>query len=216
VLLAAAVGVAILPAGDANAADDPCLVSDVDYTVKGSLQIKDTQFGAADGVYPLGGGTVRIRFERSAADAPMTARLMSYDFDTDLTVKAAIAFWSTTVVTQAHTTVDQSCDGASTGVVDAGDVVWRTPARGYRSDGTIHCEGNVCGQFGAPVPGASPLHESPSVKFRPFHFAGDHRTFTMPYTLVSHSDSPRQTALLALAGRETHRSCVPAPASCQP
>jgi hypothetical protein len=58
--------------------------------------------------------------------------------------------------------------------------------------------------------GSSPLHEQPAaVTFKPFHFSPDGRTLTMPYTRVSHSEAPRQTAYVAFAGRETSRTCVP-------
>ena len=215
-LVAAFTAVALLPTSDAVAAEDQCSISDVDYAVVGRLQIKDTQFGAADGVYPLGSGKARVRFERGAKDAPATARLMSYELDNHLTVKASFAFWSTTVVTETHTKVETACEGASTGSVgQGGDVVWNTPVLGYRSDGTISCEGNVCGNFGAPAAGSAPLHEAPKMKFGPFHFSADGKTFQMPYTFVSHSDSPHQTSMLGLGGREIGRSCVTAPLACQ-
>jgi len=211
--VATVLAAALLPSTPAEAADDPCTTADVTYAVNGSLMIKDTQFGAADGVYPLGAGKAKVRFEKGPGGG--TARLMGYELDNSFTVKASFAVWSTTVVTQSRTTVASSCEGASSGVVDNGNVVWQTPATGYRSDGTIDCAGNVCGKFGAPAPGSTPLHETASVKFQPFHFAADGKTFSMPYTQVSHSNSPKQTAYLALSGRETGRSCVTVQATCQ-
>ncbi len=199
----------------ADAAEEACAIDDVDYALSARLLIKDTQFGAADGVYQLGAGTARVRFERGADGASKTAKLMSYDLDTRLLVKASFAVWSTEVVTETRTTAAHSCDGAAQGAVEHGDVIWRTTVEGYRSDGTIHCSGNVCGVFGAPPPGSSPLHEVDTVHFSPFHFAPDGTTFTMGYTRISHSDSPRQTSFLALSGREVRRTCVPEPLACQ-
>jgi hypothetical protein len=201
--------------GPADASEETCAASDVDYAVVGTLLIKDTQFGAANGVYPLGAGKARVRFETASPGAPATARLMSYELDNRFTVKASFAAWSTTVVTESRTTVANGCDGAARGTLEHGDVVWGTPVDGYRSDGTLACSGNVCGKFGAPPAGSSPLHEAAAVKFSPFHLSPDGATFTMPYTRVSHSDSPRQTAYLALAGRQTRRSCVTSALVCQ-
>jgi hypothetical protein len=211
--IAALLAVAFLPTQAAAADDDPCSVSDVDYAVNGSLQIKDTQFGAADGNYPLGSGKARVRFEHGR-DGTTTTRLMSYDLDSRFTVKASFALWNTTVVTASHTKIDKSCEGASTGVLNGGDVVWSTPIDDYHSDGTIACEGNVCGKFGAPALGSTPLHESQKVLFRPFHFGPDGKTFTMVGAKVSHSDSPKQTTYLSLSGREVSRACVATPHSC--
>lgn len=197
-------------------AEEDCAVSDVDYSVVGRLLLKDTQFGAANGVYPLGSGKVRLRFEKGAHAQSQDAKLMSLEMDNHLTVKASFALWSTKVVTDSHTRVADSCDGAARGTVQNGDVVWNTKVEGYRADGTLDCSGNVCGKFGAPPEGSSPLHEPPvAVTFRPFHFSPDGRTFSMEYAQVSHSDSPRQTAYLSLSGRETKRSCVTQMVACR-
>jgi hypothetical protein len=199
----------------AEALEPACPVSDVDYSVVGNLLLKDTKFGAADGVYPFGSGTVRVRFQNGENGAPAVASLMSYEFDSRYTVHASFAAWSTTVVAESHTTVARECEGAARGTVQNGDVVWQTPVDGYRSDGSLACTGNVCGIFGAPPPGSSPLHDAPpSVKLSPFHFGPDGKTFTMPYARISHSDSPRQTSYMSLAGRELRRACVPAALSC--
>jgi hypothetical protein len=198
-------------------ADEPtCSVSDVDYSVVGSLLLRDTQFGAANGTYPLGAGKIRLRFKAPEGGGPHEARLMSYELDNHLTVNASFALWSTKVVTDSHTRVANDCDGAAKGTVSNGDVVWSTKVDGYQSDGTLNCEGNVCGKFGAPPTGSSALHEPPeSVSFKPFHFNPDGHTFTMDYAKVSHSDSPKRTAYLALSGRETHRTCVTTVTSCE-
>jgi hypothetical protein len=197
-------------------ADEGCATSDVDYNVVGTLLLKDTQFGAANGVYPLGAGKVRLRFENGAPGTEPQAKLMSYELDNHFTVKASFALWSTKVVTDSRTTVASTCDGAARGTVEHGDVVWKTAVDGYRSDGTLDCEGNVCGNFGAPPHGSSQIHEPPAnVAFKPFHFSADGRTFSMEYARISHSDSPHQTGYLSLAGRETKRSCVTAQLACR-
>jgi hypothetical protein len=196
---------------DAIADEPACGVTDVDYAVVGSLLLKDTQFGAANGVYPLGSGKARLRFAKNGE-----AKLMSYELDNHLTVNASFALWSTKVVTDSTTRVASECDGAAKGTFSHNDVIWQTKVDGYQSDGTLNCEGNVCGKFGAPPAGSSALHEPPeAVTWKPFHFDPDGHTFSMDYSQVSHSESPRRTAYLALSGRETHRTCVTEVTACQ-
>jgi len=87
--------------------------------------------------------------------------------------------------------------------------------RGYRTDGTLECEGSLCGKFGAPPPGKSELHIPPGpVDFKPFEFAPDRATFTMARAQVSKTEMPKQTGFLALAGRETKRTCVTTKPAC--
>jgi hypothetical protein len=195
-------------------ADEECVASDVEYATVANLLVKDTKFGAANGVYSLGTGKLRVRFENGVNGALKEASLMSYELDNHLIIKASVAFWSTKVETNSRTVAADACGGAAQGDVALGDLVWRTPVAGYRSDGTIECAGNVCGNFGAPPLGSSPLHEVDAVVFRPFHFSPDGKTFSMPYTKISHSDSPQQTNYLSLSGRETRRTCVVRSAAC--
>jgi hypothetical protein len=171
-----------LTTGSSNvaAADESCAVSDVEYAIVGSLFVKDTQFGAANGRYPLGAGRMRVRFESRPDSAPAHVKLMSYELDNHLTIKASFASWWTRVETRSRTFAAESCRGAAQGELRGGDVVWSTPVAGYHSDGSMECEGNVCGKYGAPPPGSSALHEAfADVVFKPFHFAPDGKTFTM-------------------------------------
>jgi hypothetical protein len=153
-----------LTTGSSNvaAADESCAVSDVEYAIVGSLFVKDTQFGAANGRYPLGAGRMRVRFESRPDSAPAHVKLMSYELDNHLTIKASFASWWTRVETRSRTFAAESCRGAAQGELRGGDVVWSTPVAGYHSDGSMECEGNVCGKY-----------------FKPFHFAPDGKTFTM-------------------------------------
>jgi hypothetical protein len=212
--IAGALALTLGTSSTAADADEECPTSDVDYSVAGDLLLKDTQFGAANGLYKLGDGRLKLRFER-APDGARSVHLMSYDLENHFTVKASFAAWSTAVETQSRTTVASACEGAAVGTLDRGDVVWSTPVGGYHSDGSLACTGNVCGKFGAPPAGTSPLHEAASVKFSTFHFAPDGKTFTMDYTRLSHSDSPKQTSYLSLSGRETKRACLPVAPICQ-
>jgi hypothetical protein len=206
-------GVATGTSNVAAATDESCAVTDIDYAIAGNLLVKDTQFGAANGVYPLGAGKMRVRFE--SGPEGVHAKLLSYQLDNHLTIKASVAFWWTKVETRSRTLAADAGGVAARGELKGSDVVWSTPVAGYHSDGSIDCEGNVCGKYGAPPPGESELHEaSEDVVFQPFHFAADGKTFTMGFSRVSHSDSPKQTTFVGLSGRETRRVCVSnAPAS---
>ena len=195
------------------AADDECAIQDTDYDVLANIVIRDTPFGAANGTYYLGAGKMTLRAERHAG--PRAVRLTAYDLSNHLTVLAKVAMVSTKVVTVSQTSSAHGlCDGAR-GTLDGSTLTWDTPVFGYHSDGTLECSGNMCGSFGAPPKGISPFHDTPTaLRFGPLTFSTDGSTFTMPYTFVSKSSSPRQTTYLALSGRRTHARCAPAGATC--
>ena len=78
-----------------------------------------------------------------------------------------------------------------------------------RTDGTLFCDGSFCGKLGARPPGRSVFAIPPHpVAFKSFQFSADMTTFTMASTFVSKTDMPKQTAHLAIAGRELRRTCV--------
>jgi hypothetical protein len=211
VLAASALIAASSPAAENDAG---CAVTDVDYTVVASLLLKDTEFGAGNGVRPLGSGKLRIRFVQPADGSPVQAKLMSYKLDNHLTVNASFGPWKTQVITESTTTVASGCNGATQGSLVNGDLVWKTPVAGYHSDGTLNCSGNVCGKFGSPPPGISPLHETQAFTFKPFRFSPDRATFSMEYTQVARSTSPKHTTYVSLSGREVARTCVAAAPPC--
>jgi hypothetical protein len=139
--------------------------------------------------------------------------MMSYTLYNRSRVDAKAAFWDATVLTRSQTSVAAACEGAAQGVLDGKSLRWGSKVAGYRSDGTLTCTGSMCGKFGAPPPGTTPLHEGPlAVEFRPFAFSEDRKTFTMPYTLVDRT--PDRAAYLALGGREVGRTCVKAKPTC--
>jgi hypothetical protein len=190
------------------AEEGACPVSDVEYNVVTSVVIKNTVFGAANGVYPMGSGKITLRIAEQAGLA--SVKLMSYELANRLTVDARVAMLSTKVVTASHTsTAHDACAGSAQGTLHDGTLTWNSKVSGYRSDGTMECSGSMCGKFGAPPGGTSPFHDAPpAMKFSPFSFSPDRATFTMPYILASKSDSPRQTTYLALSGRRAKQSCA--------
>ncbi len=100
---------------------------------------------------------------------------------------------------------------AAEGTLVGNTLTWTSQIRGYRTDGTLQCAGDMCGNFGAPPRGQSPIvPPENAVKLTPFRFSSDAKTFTMDYALLSTSSSPKQKTLLALSGRELSRKCVTA------
>jgi hypothetical protein len=130
------------------------------------------------------------------------------------TVKANIVLASASVTAETVTTTTPNVCGISAeGTLNGRRLVWRTAWSGVRSDGTVTCEGALCGKFGGPPAGRSPVHVPPHpASFRSFDFSEDGKTFTMDYAVVSRQDSPSQTSWVALAGREIKRTCVVAKA----
>jgi hypothetical protein len=187
---------------------EACSAVDVDYAITTSLQLRDTRLGAADGVYPSGTGTLRLRVEGRPDAASREVKLLSFDARGRFEVVAHSLFWTTHVVTDARTTVRPDLSSAlAHGMLRGAVLRWASPVSGYRSDGTLVCEGSMCGSFGAPAPGTTPLHDGPhEVAFNPFVFSRDGRTFTMAFALVSRT--PAQTSYLAVSGRETGRRCA--------
>lgn len=193
-----------------------CDAWDVTYSVSGNLRLSETPMGAGDGTYPVGPGEIVLR--RSAGTSRVT--MVSFELPQRFGINVKKVFWSGTVNTNATARATApggtgECSHVAEGTMQGGTVTWATPVTGFRTDGVVDCRGSACGQFGAPVKGTSGLHIPPhEVQFQPFEFGPDGQTFTMAATFVSKTDAPRQTAHLALAGREMRRVCAPV-ASCR-
>jgi hypothetical protein len=193
---------------DGEAAAAECDAWQVEYSVSGNLQLSDTPMGAGNGTYLVGPGRMVLRFERSGA-----AQLVSYEMPERFGIEAKKVFWTTHVNTDALARATAAtpgpCGHAATGAMKGSTLVWSSKLD-FRTDGTLECKGSMCGKFGAPAPGSSPLHIGPSpVMLEPLQFGPDGKTFTMASTFVSKTESPKQTAYLSLSGREARRSCAP-------
>jgi len=187
--------------------DESCAVTDVQYRVSASLLITGTRLGAGDGQHPIGPGKVVVRFDHR--EGHESARLITYDLREQFTVIAKALLWETHVTTRLEMRAGRSRTVA-VGKLAGRTLRWDGQAGDVRSDGTLTCEGSMCGKFGAPPPGSSEVHAGPNtIELKPFEFSTDMKTFTMPFALVSKSDAPQQNTLVSLAGRETGRVCVP-------
>jgi hypothetical protein len=185
-----------------------CKVCDAVYSVSGNLQLSDTPMGAGNGTYAVGPGKVVLRFDPRAG----SVKLLAYEMSERFGVEAKKIFWKTRVDTDAtaRATPTGACGHAAEGAMQGRTLVWSTKIEGLRTDGTLDCKGSMCGKFGAPPPGTSPLHVGPEpVQLQPFEFSADGKTFTMPSAFLSKTESPKQTAHLAISGREVSRSCAP-------
>lgn len=173
--------------------------------------------GKGNGTYKIGPGTALLHFDDQGGQPGGHVRLISYTMKEQFTITAKTLGFTTTVVTDsASRATPDKCGVAADGTLSPDDkVVWSTKVHGYRTDGTLDCNGSLCGTFGAPPSGKSELHIGPSeVQFRPFEMSKDLKTFSMPYTFASKTKSPQQTAYVAVSGREVKRTCVPAPKQC--
>lgn len=211
--LGAAVG-AGSPTGAAFGQQDfpPCQVTDVEYATTGRLQVQGTLFGAGDGTFPIGPGTVILRFATPSRRSDPTpgapesrpVELRTYAMKQRVVVVSTALFWTTTVTSDTDTRLTAPAEG----VLTDHTLQWQGRAPAMRSDGVMSCDGSLCGAFGAPPRGTSPLHMGPNpIALEPFQFGADLTTFTMRYAFVSETDSPKQRSYVALAGREVRRTC---------
>jgi hypothetical protein len=189
----------------------PCAVADVQYALSASLQITNTTMGAGNGFHRIGPGRAVVRFDGRTGHRRAT--LLAYDLRQSFTVVSSVLFWATTVKTDVKvTTVSRAPASVADGTLEGLTLRWDGRASGVSSDGSVECDGWMCGKFGAPPAGTSELHAGPtSMELKPFQFSADMKTFTMPYAVVSESDAPRHRTLVSIAGREVQRGCVASP-----
>jgi hypothetical protein len=188
-----------------------CPVVDIAYSFTASLRITETALAAGDGVHSIGPGTLVLRFDRAKA----RVQLVTFDLKEHFAVSPKAVLWNGTVVTDAEMRATPDGSGAiAAGTFSDGTLRWAGPLHGYRTEGSLVCDGSLCGKFGAPPPGRSDIHSPPTVvHFQPLRFAEGGAAFQMPYALVSQSDSPRQKTYLSISGREANRSCLQAAAA---
>jgi hypothetical protein len=203
-------------AASAEETAESCGAWDIEYSLTTHLRITDTPMGKGDGVFVVGPGTVVMRFDDAGGRPGGRGWMLSYDTRSHFRIDARAFGMSSVIITDAmsHATPD-ACGIAADAVLDDAVLRWTTPVHGYHTDGTIDCSGSLCGSFGAPPRGTSGIHIPPGeVKLHDLAISNDLETFTMPYTLVSKTKEPQQTAFVSMAGREVKRTCVPAPRQC--
>jgi hypothetical protein len=189
---------------------DTCEAWDAEYVLAANLTLKETPMGEGDGTYAIGPGRVVLRYTREGDRT--TVKMVSYAMREQFTIKSKTLLWTTTVTTNTKTAaIPDACGSVAEGALTDRAVRWATPVSGYHTDGTLTCEGSLCGKFGAPPAGTTELHIAPHpVQFNSFQLSEDGKTFTMGGTFVSKTEMPKQTGYVTLAGREVKRTCVPA------
>lgn len=220
VMSASVIGVAALLAtpgqGDAPApaqagGDASCVNYTAEYALAARLRLEDTPFGAGDGVYDVGPGRMKLRFYAPAKPGtPARVELLQYEMREHFVVKSRVLFFAAKVTTATDTRATPGPSGvAAIGSFTGRQLEWSTPVQGYRTDGTLVCEGSGCGMAGAPRKGKSELHIGPgAVRLGKLSFDADLGTMKMDFTRVSHTDSPKQTAFITFAGRRMKRDCA--------
>jgi hypothetical protein len=209
VLLGSAAGPTLLPlpAAAEPSSSESCAQWELAYATTGTLRVKETPMAAGDGVFPVGPGTLVLRVDAHAARVTMKEFQLRERF----VIHPSAMMWNANIVTDvaARALSDGDRAVAVGSKTAAGVVLWTEPIGTYRSDGTLTCDGSLCGKFGAPRTGRSELHQvSRTVRLEPLRFDRDGRTFQMDFALVSSSESPHQRTYLALAGRLTARTCI--------
>ncbi len=211
-------GVALAAPGAAPL-DDPlaCNAWIVTYTLAPGSKIEqsDTPLYVGEGVFDLGPGTLALRFpDAQGRPGPGAAELVSYETRVDFSVTTSVLGVRTVLATHALSRVTPDrCGVAARGNNDGRSLEWTSPVRGYRTDGSVSCRGLLCGRFGMPREGETPLHVGPAdVRFSSLSFRGrQFRRFHMPATQVSRGGSPRATTRIQLVARAVGRRCDDAP-----
>jgi hypothetical protein len=205
-------GAASTLSGSARGDDAPaaCGAFDVEYALAANVQLSDTTMGAGDGIHPIGPGRVLLRVESQGGQLAGHVRMLVYEMKDYFTIVAKALFWGTRVTNDTRTVATPDAAGTiASGTLTGRTLKWDTVLNGMHSDGTVTCDGSLCGKFGAPPAGQSPVHTTPvPVTFQSFEFDADKKTFTMGLSVVSRFESPRQTSRIALAGREVKRTCT--------
>jgi len=187
-----------------------CDVWTADYTLAARLRLRDTPFGAGDGVYDTGPGRLELRFSKTAEPSATKVELLEYEMHDRFVVDSSVLFFHARVTTSSETRATPDEHGViATGTLRGRELVWSTKVSGYRTDGTIDCKGSGCGMSGVPPSGTSPLHIGPNaVEFSPFTFdSSTLSTLRMAETKVAHTVMPRQTAFITFSGRQTSNQC---------
>jgi len=192
--------VALLALPATARAEEPCKTLEVEYVLAGNLRLSDTPMGQGDGTYRIGPGRALIRFEGDRA------RLLAYTMEQRFTIHPSALFWRASLVTNMHAGMRE---GATVDGAFDGHIIRWSGGMPYFIDGTMQCTGSLCGKFGAPRSGTSPISiPAYTQALEPFVFSNDGQTFTMQSTPGPHTTSPKQTSEVSVAGREIKRVCV--------
>lgn len=198
-------GIVLATANANSASPADCAELDVEYALAGTLRLADTPYNLANGSHKVGPGTMVLRYEPNGR-----VTIRSYSMQQSFTIVIHAFFSTMTVTASTMTRAAPNAAGViAEGILKNGEIQWTSRARSVRTDGQLFCSGTYCGSFGAPAPGKSTVKVGPEdALVRPFSLSSNGRSFTMPFTLATRTESPKQTSFLALTGREVRRTCA--------
>ncbi len=179
------------------------------------LTLRDTMMGIGDTNQNVGPGTATIRFENIDGNPGGKAYLLEFEIRTDFTVPPAT---TNLVATMGHGYETGPCGSSAVGNVEGDDLIWSDfdgtatgttdppNMHGFFVDGTITCDGDLCGSFGAPPQGTTPQSGGPfDLRSEPWKLSADASTFFMPL-FISQQDL-NSTTRLQVYGVEIAKEC---------
>lgn len=187
----------------------------VEYALSPGSQLKiaGTPFGAGNGTFNIGPGRLKLGFRNRGGKPALKGKVtaLSYTMRAHVPVTTSVLGMKTTVTSDTATSVSPDrCSKVAKGLFNGTRLLWTSPFRRYRTDGTITCHGSLCGRFGAPPEGKSEIHIPPrpvrlmSLEFEPH----DPTHFTSSFLLMDKTKSPPSKNYMRLVGREIARRCV--------
>lgn len=206
---------------DAQAEPARCQSWVVEYVLSpgSQLKIEGTPFGAGNGTFNIGPGRLKLRFRDRNGKPSLHGKVavVSYTMRAHVPVTTSVLGMKTTVTsdTATHVKADR-CGRVAKGLFKGSRLLWTTPFRRYRTDGTITCHGAMCGRFGAPPEGKSEIHIPPrpvrlmSLRFKP----GDAKHFTSSFFLMDKTKSPPSENYMRLVGTAISQTCVKTKPTC--
>lgn len=211
-----------LPKSDTNpgyTVRDPTSLLDppVDQNI---LLLRGTMFEIGDGNFNIGPGTATVRFENVDGKPRGKAYLLAFEIQIDFSQPPA----TTNIVgTFGHEYDAGPCGSSAVGNLAGDTLTWSDftgtavgtdlapNAHAYFIDGTVTCDGALCGQFGAPPQGTTPNTGGPDdVRFEPWTFAADGSTFFTPAFI--YQQDANSTTSIQIYGAELSRECQSVPA----
>jgi len=198
-----------------------CQVWAITYDLTGSeFEISNTPLGAGDQVNTLmepydqddhvGPGQFELHFEDVDGAPGGLATMVSYTMNVNFVVDGA-----TTVTTNIMGAAGPEECGVTQGLLNGTTIAWAPPQIvDYTTEGTVLCEGGLCGAGGLPNGKAVDMGGTTNQPINNFEFEDDLSGFTME-EIVTDMDS-NSTQSWMYVGSEVSRELVDAPAcACQ-
>jgi hypothetical protein len=164
----------------------------------------------------IGPGTATVRFQNVNGKPGGKAYLLKLELKQDFTVSPAT---TNLVATTGHGYTKGPCSSSAVGNVQSDTLTWsdfagtaqggtgdKPNVHGYFTDGTITCDGALCGSFGAPPQGTTPRQGGPfDIRVAPWKLAADASSFFMPSSITQ--QDLNSTTHIQVYGVESGREC---------